>query len=629
MKSESLNYLKKNRSTKSLLVWLGAILFISIITFSPAAKNNFINWDDNAYVFENPHLTKPIPEAIHFFFQQNYFIGNYIPITMIVYTLEQHAAGLNPFYFHRINILIHLFNVVLIFYFIYRLSEKKWLVASIVSLLFAIHPMHVESVAWISELKDVLYSFFFISGFIVYQNYLEEQQTNLSVNSKKTIFTKKKGFLLGTIFILFLLSLLSKPAALTFPFILLLLDFYMKRKITKVVWIEKIPFFIVCLILGIITLQAQKADGLLHNDYTFSQRFFFASHSFLNYFYKIFIPNNLSIFYPYPEIKNGSLSSSFYIAPMLVALLLYGVYKTLKHSRLFVFGFLFFLINLFPVLQFISVGDAIMAERYTYMSYTGLFFAFTLYLYNLYLKNERKLTNGKYLILAILISIFSTCSYYSYSRCKVWENDTTIANDLIKKHPNDWLALNNKGFILFDQKNYSEAIPYFNKAIEIKPNYVRAHINLINAYGSMNDFNNAKLALDKAIALVPKDYNLLNKKGIFLFSEQNYQEALKFYMAALEIKKDNIDGYNFITECYFELKEYDNAIKNLDEGLSYQPDNYLLLNNKGYMLFLMERYEEALNCFKASLKSKPGYSVALANLENCQKAINKAAETKP
>ena len=612
-----------SNSKRNILFLMGLITLITYISFSPATKNNFINWDDNAYVFDNPHLSKPVPEAISYFFASNYFIGNYIPITMTVYILEYKAAGLDPYFYHKLNIFLHVVNTLLVFYFVYLLSKKRLAVAVIVALLFGIHPMHVESVAWISELKDVLYSLFFLSGLLLYHHYLILKKAPLQKTNKKN-FAQNPLVILTTIGFLFILSVLSKPAAITFPFILILIDYYTERKFDKWLWIEKIPFFIISILFGIIALVAQEADGLLHNTYSLSQRFFFGSHSLLSYFFKLFFPINLSIFYPYPTITDGSLPSPYYFAPVLVLLLFFALYKTLKHSRLYVFGFLFFLINLLPVLQFVSIGEAIMADRYSYLSYLGIFFILAMALDSFI--SKKKSHTARPIAYTGVAAIILVCSYLTLTRCKVWKNDDTVATDLLKKYPNDRLALNNKGFILYTQGRYAEAIDLLNKAITLKPDYTMAHINLINSYASINDYNSASMALDKVLALVPNDFNLLTKKGIFLFTERKYSEAIKFYKKALELKKDNIEGYVYLAEAYFTLNDYTNALKALDTGLSYQPDDYLLLNNKGYVLFVMKKYEEASGYFIASLKQKPGYDRATGNLENCREAMNKVSQ---
>ncbi len=621
-------------NSRKLFLLAGSIAIITLFSFSPAMKNSFISWDDNVYILENMNLGKPIPEAITYFFGLHYFVGNYIPLTMITYALEYHIAGLQPQFYHTLNIFIHLLNVVLVFWFIWLLSGEKPLVAALVSLFFGIHPMHVESVAWIAELKDMLYSFFFIAGLIAYFKYIERKDGNLNpipeinLKPKEHSPINKRGFLLLLPFIFFVLSSLSKPAAVTFPVVLLLLDFYTRRKFDKWVLTEKIPFFIVSFIIGIIAVKSQQADRLLHDYYPFSQRLFFASHSFLDYLVKLLLPLNLSIFYPYPPLADGHLPLIYYLTPAVVILLFYGIYRTLKYGRLPAFGFLFFCVNIILVLQLLSIGDAIKADRYTYISYIGLFFIMAMGIDRLYRSRKQQLNAWKPVAAAVIIILAITCSYLTYARCEVWENDDTIATDLLNKYPDDRLVLNNKGFLLFMQGKYKESIPFFTKAVQLKPDYVMAYMNMVNSYLALNDYDAAVKTTDLALEHAPKDYNVLNTKGLLLFKRQKYQEAMIFYNAAIEVKKDNITGYMYMARCYNILHDYDNWIKTLDIALEYAPDNYILLNNKGYALFIKGRYNEALDYYKASLKIKPDYTTASINLSNCYRAMGDSSKRK-
>jgi Tfp pilus assembly protein PilF len=610
-----------NSAKSSFVGWKLVFLFapiaiIALFSFSPALKNSFTNWDDNAYVFENPNLSKPIPDAIQYFFGPHYFIGNYIPVTMITYALEFHEAGLDPQFFHGVNVFIHLLNVLLVFWLARLLSGRKPLVAAIVALFFAIHPMHVESVAWIAELKDMLYSFFFLAGLITWYKHIEGKKQSPQTNKSPLIF-------FSLTFLFFLLSLLSKPAALIFPFVLLLLDFYAERKFDKWVWIEKLPFLIVSIIFGIIAIKAQAADRLLHDYYPFSQRLFFASHSLLGYLVKFFLPINLSIFYPYPQLVDGHLPYLYYATPVIVVALFYSVYRTLKQTRLIAFGFLFFFINIILVLQLLSVGDAVMADRYTYIPYIGLLFIIAMGFDKLYQSSMPQLKTYKPVAVTVIIALAVTCSYLTYARCEIWENDDTIATDLLEKFPDDRLALNNEGFILFMQKRYPESIELFTKAVQIKPDYVMAYINLVNSYLAINDMADAVKTADEGLKNAPQDYTILNTKGYLFFAQHNYPEAIKIYNDAIRIKPDNTNGYIHLAQIYYELKDNDNWMKTLDAALKYEPGNFILLNNKGYALFINHRYPEAIEYYKASLKMKPYFTTASINLADCYKAIGK------
>jgi len=603
-----------------LFLWLGAILLLTFISFSPTLKNSFINWDDNAYVFENQHLSKPLPQAISYFFGPHYFVGNYIPLTMITYALEYHSAGLKPGLYHNTNLLFHLANALLVFWFIYLLSRRKNLVAGLVSLLFALHPMHVESVAWIAELKDVQYSFFFLAGLISYYKYMEIQKQERQPESG----TK---FLVYTL-LFFILSILSKPAAVVFPLVLLLVDFYAKRIFNKRTWIEKIPFLLISVLFGIIALKAQAADRLLHEDYSFFQRVLFASHSLLSYLVKLFLPIHQAIFYPYPVREEGMLPFLYYLAPFIVIALFYMVYRSLKHSRLIVFGALFFLVNLILVLQLISVGDAIRADRYTYIAYIGIFFILAMKFETFYKQKKETSPSFKPISIAVVSFLIFACSYLTHARGKVWNNDMSVATDLLNKFPDDHLALNNKGYILFEQGLYDQAIPLFAKAIALKRDYLRPYMNLMNSYLSIKDIKSALSVADSGLKYIPNEVNLLNRKGNIYFMQGNYPEAMKLYTKSITLRKEDVSTYIYQAEYYYTIKDYDKGINVIEIALQFEPNNYLLLNNKGYFLCLKKQYHEAIEYYKASLKSKPDYGIASVNLADCYKEMDNSTGVK-
>ncbi len=609
-----------------VVLWLIPILLLTYLSLSPITKFTFLSWDDNVYVFENPNLVKPYSEAISYFFQQHYFIGNYIPVTMLTYAFEYHQVALDPPFYHTFNLIIHLLNVALVFWFIYLLSNRKIIVAAFVALFFGIHPMHIESVAWVAELKDVLYSFFFLGGLICYYKYLEI--TTLSVPAVPTIESnndvphsspRKKGIqLLAFTFLLFLISVLSKPAAVIFPLVLLLVDYYSHRKFTNQVWIEKIPFFIISVILGLITIKAQAADHLVHDYYPITQRFFFACHSFLNYLVHLFVPFDIAIYHPYPKLMDGHLPYLFYIAPIGLLVIGLGLFKSAKQTRLLIFGFLFFAINLLLVLQLLSVGDAISADRYTYLPYIGLLFILGMgfdWAIN-------RFKSYKPVLIGIVTLITIGCSYVTYSHSLVWENDETIANDLLDKYPDDRLVLNNKGFNLFNLKRNEESLGYFIKAIELKPDYIMAYINLANSCMAIKKYDTAEKYIDRALKIKPDDPNLINIKGYILLQYQKFTESINLFQKSIQLKKDNPSAYLYLAECYYAIKDKENWIKTLNSGLEYAPDNFMLLNNKGYALMLNGQYTEAIYYLNKSIKINPNFPIAQQNLANCYRAIN-------
>lgn len=612
------------------ILWLAPILLLTYFTLSPITKFTFLSWDDNAYVFENPNLVKPYSEAISYFFGQHYFIGNYTPITMLTYSFEYHQVALDPPYYHTFNLIIHLLNVALVFWFIYLLSRKKFMVAAFVALFFGIHPMHIESVAWVAELKDVLFSFFFLAGLICYQKYLEpgsepmpSTQNNEANNDSPKASTKPNQlYLLVITFLLFLISTLSKPAAVTFPIVLLLLDYYSHRKFTWQVWIEKIPFLIVSVIIGLITIKAQAADHLVHDYYPITQRFFFACHSLINYLVHLLAPFDIAIYHPYPKLIDGHLPYLFYLAPIGLLVIGFGLYKSAKQTRLLIFGFLFFAINLLLVLQLLSVGDAITADRYTYLPYIGLLFVLGMGFDWVINSQQVRFKAYKLVIIGLAILMAIGCSFITYSHSHVWENDETIANDLLEKYPDDRLVLNTKGFNLFNQKRYQESISYYIKAIELKPDYIMAYINLVNSYLALNRYDSVEKYVNRALKFKPYDPNLINIKGYLALQYKKYPESINYFQQSIQLKKDNPSAYLYLGECYYAINDRENWMKTLNRGLEYAPDNFMLLNNKGYALMLNGQYNEAIDYLNKSIKINPNFPIAQQNLANCYRAIN-------
>ena len=332
---------------------IGAILLFSTFLLFPVVNNGWVLWDDPAYVLENQHLI--INSWSDFFHQFNLVIvqGNYHPITILSLALDYSIDGFNPTVFHTTNLIFHLLNVLLTYIFVFLLFRVRW-IALFVAFLFSIHPMHVESFAWVAERKDVLYVFFFLLGLI---SYLFYQQ-------KKT----KLNFLLCLL--LYILSLLSKGMAVVFPVILLLLDYVQKRKFNRYVLIEKVPFFALSLIFGIIAIWAQDGSGAVTSnaDAPFIQTFLVPLYGLSTYVTKLFLPLNLSALHPYPPLSDGVVSMVFLVSILPLVVVVGLVYVFFRKNRKVLFGLLFFLATIFPVLQFFSVGSAIIAERYTYLS---------------------------------------------------------------------------------------------------------------------------------------------------------------------------------------------------------------------------------------------------------------------
>jgi len=605
---------------------VGAIVVITSIVFAPALNNNFTNWDDNHYVTENTQLAKPIGESISFYFS-NFYFCNYHPLTMIVYALEFHSVQLHPELYHKISLLLHLLNVMLVFWFIYLLSGKKLEVAVIVAFFFGIHPMRVESVAWIAELKDVLYTFFFMGGLIAYYKYIK-------------IGEKKNIMLYLFTFILFILSGLSKPAAVIFPLVLILIDYYTRRKFTIKVWLEKIPMLLVSLVLGILTVKAQETEAIAKFEvFTIFQRIKFTSFAFIDYIEKLFLPINLSAVYPYPVKMNGMFPIMYYAAPFIAVALFYGVYKSLKYTRIIAFGFMFYLVSIMLVLQFVSVGIAITADRYSYVPYIGLLFSIAMGFSWLYRNKDKKYSLYKSVaMLGLIVLAIASCALTN-ARVKIWQNSDTLWTDQIAKHPENSEGYKNMGGYLVEKgkydvdpnekSDYERALVNFNIAIPLKPDDPKMYSNRGNIYGLKQKFDSALNDYSMSLKFDPNNYEAYLNRGITFSLMKNYDSALMDFNKVLLLNHDhdivekvlNIRAYTYINAGRYKdaITEYDLMIKQNPN----KPDLYFL---KGYAAFKSGDLEGSLTNNSKAIELKPDYKEAFFNRSQTYNYLQKYKE---
>jgi len=415
---------------KTLIVT--AICVVTFICFRYTLNNEFTNWDDDYYVTHDKWITALTPENLKVIFTQDITKNNYHPFCMLSLAINYYFAQLNPMTYYLTNILIHIANVVLVFLLFFQLCTRlkieqggRLFIAGFGALWFGIHPMHVESVAWIAERKDVLYAFFYISGLLCYLRFIFEE--------------KNKTMWYWATYVLFVASCLSKPMAVMFPVALLCIDFLFKRQLDKKLVTEKVIFFLTSLVCGAMAFYTQNKTGAIakFEVLTLSERIMYASYGFVMYVSKFFNPTFLSTFYPYPyRYISGYLPVIYYAAPFLaIAFITVPLYLTYRFNRAYFrivgFGMGFFVANVIFVLQFISVGAAIMADRYSYVAYIGVLFMVT------YFINEiiRRYNSVKTPFIIILSFLSFIMAYLCYERTYAWHNSETLLTDAIDKYP--------------------------------------------------------------------------------------------------------------------------------------------------------------------------------------------------
>jgi tetratricopeptide (TPR) repeat protein len=540
------------------------ILGITFLLFIPALSNGFTNWDDVLYVTNNSLLKNLNGEGLKAIFSTP-VVSNYHPLTILSLALNYQFAELNPMTYHLTSIILHVINTGLVFWFIWVLSGgNKW-VSVFVALLFGIHPMHVESVAWISERKDLLYTLFYVSAMIVYVRYVQLKQIKH----------------LALVTVLGGLSLLCKPAAIVLPLSLIAIDYYLKREWSWKWVIEKMPLFILAAGFAFATLSIQSERAVASVDlHSIGDRISFAGFGLIWYLVKLIAPFGLSALHPFPS----GISMVYYLFTALsVAGIILLALKV--RNRNIIFGFGFYVINLILVLQLISIGNAVVAERYTYVPYIGIFFMLGM---EASLLLEGHLSKFKKPVLALTAAWILLLCFLTWNRVSVWKDSQTLWADVLTHYPESTRAWTNKGLNLYDQKMWPEVIEHFNEALAIDPNYADALEWRSRAYLENKEENKALKDAQKFYALYPQ-----KEAGLFLVARaqdatKDFAGAVNSYSALIQKYPNKPEYYNNRGVLYFnKLKQYENAKSDFNQAIQISPQNgsyYMNLSRCYYMM---------------------------------------------
>ena len=519
------------------LLFITAIAVITFLTFQPALNNKFLKtWDDPVYVTKNKLLhgltAKNIGEIFSFHKELQKLTKNYHPLTTLSLSLNHQFAGLEPGSYYLTNILLHILNAILVYTLIFLPSERRIWAALFAGLFFAVHPLHVESVAWISERKDVLYSLFFLSGLIAYYYFVK----------------KNRPLYLLLAFILFVLSVLSKAMAVVFPLVLLILDILLQRKWSWRVWVEKIPFFIISGFFGMLAIRIQS-EGAINEWQTFSlyQRIMHASYGFVSYLYSFFIPSGLSALYPYPAInEHGQLPLLFRISPfvfmLIMALSAWGLFSRNRLVKVTGFGMLFYFVTLLLVLQFLSVGKAITADRYTYIPYIGVFFIIGAWWSWLLEHRNRLLRVAGFTAAALFMVGMAAFSSMANQRTAVWHDDIALWSDALAKYPDGRMNFIRvkRADMYFNQKDYTKAMDDYRVIVALDPNDDNALEHIGRIYGEKyHQLDSALVYLNRAYKVNPENIQLLKNLGVAYAIKNEFSVSLGFLLAASQ--KDPAD----------------------------------------------------------------------------------------
>jgi hypothetical protein len=493
----------------------GSVSLITFAVYLSSLKNDFVNWDDNIYILDNPFI-----RSINVNFFKRTFLGfydsNWFPLTWISHALDYAVWGLNPLGHHLTNNLLHAINTFLVVLLITRLMEAgsgttgaphdsrfMLVAAAATGLLFGLHPLHVESVAWVSERKDLLCALFFLLSVKMYMRYagntflsfpLVENPPEKALNTGKDPgqagMAKPESRFLDHYYLLslcfFALALLSKPMAISIPLVLLILDWHPFQRIQslktfRTVLMEKIPFIVLGLGSSLITIMAQKAGGAIGSleNASLPIRVFVAFKALAAYLWKMVLPVDLVPFYPYPRMVL-ILSLEYLLPVVLITGIMITSVTIAKKQKLWLSVWGYYVITLLPVLGILRVGSQAMADRYTYLPSLGPFLIIGLGIAWIWKKTEvlkRWRLTVRIISAIIAISTFVCMSYLTVRQIGVWKNSYTLWTRVIEKEPAGVpRAYKNRAIYFSGLKQFDKAIADYDKLLSIDPSHYEAYI---------------------------------------------------------------------------------------------------------------------------------------------------------
>jgi len=648
---------------RSILICL-ALTLATLVVFYQMHSFGFITFDDPDYIYNNLNIQTGVTlKAVKWALTAGY-AHNWHPLTWISHMLDWQLFGNEAGGHHLTNLVFHIANTLLLFIVLKQMTSAFWQ-SAFVAALFALHPLHVESVAWVSERKDVLSTFFWILTMWAYLRYVKKP--------------KVSSYLLIAVF--FALGLMAKPMLVTLPFVLLLLDYWplerLERRTIYRLILEKIPFFVLSAASSIVTFLIQRSSGAVAKLAAFAPKYRISNAliSYLEYIGKMFWPARLAFFYPV-STEHASVPYAVISAGLLLALTVL-VLRYAKKRPYLVTGWFWYLGALVPVIGFVQVGTQAMADRYTYITLTGLFIIIAWGLPEL----SAKWRHRKIILWPASLIVLSALALCACLQTQYWKDNITLYQHAIKVTENNSMAhlnmadaifeqgrfeeaawhnreavriepdcrpaLNNLGACLYKAGRTDEAVGYFEKVLKIDPAYTDAHLNIAAVLMDKGDYAEAvkryrtalitndmplihselgfallKLGLfeeavpeyRKALPWMPNDPDVLNKLGYALVHTGKFDQAIPLYNKALHIAPDDINIHLNFGAALTGSGRFEEATKEYEKILLLDPSNATAHNDFGVLLFRLGKSDQAIGHFNQALQISPQYTDAKNNL---------------
>lgn len=591
-----------------------ALAVVTYAVYWQVLDHDFVNFDDPHYVYENPVVKKGLTiEGIGWAFS-SFHRSNWHPLTWISHMADVQLFGLNAGKHLFVNLFFHTVNSIVLFLLLFRMTGGLWQ-SAFVAALFALHPLHVESAAWVSERKDVLSTFFWLATMWAYAVYAERPNI--------VRYT--------AVVVLFILGLMAKPMLVTLPFVLLLMDFWPlqrlnaflpEKKAAKSVKsplalvIEKAPLFVLVIVSCVVTYMAQNYGGAVRSfdQMSLGIRVSNALVSYVVYIFKMVWPHPLAVYYPHPaslplwQILGAGL--------ILAAVTIFLFYRARKLPFALV-GWLWFLGTLVPVIGLVQVGGQALADRYTYIPSIGLFMAIAWGAPLLLSRFPKQKLVAAIAAGAVLI-VFAVLTY---NQVGYWKNGFTLFYHAAEKTDGNWLANFNVGNAYLRSKRYNEAAERYKLTLKFKPDHIKAHINLGMAMLRQGKEEEAVRLFKAALKLDKNSAEAHGNLGIVYAQKGRLDEAESHFREAVRLEPDNGKAYANLGSLLWSQGSREEALEFFIKGVRLAPGDANTRNNLGNALWAMDRLEEAKEQFTEALRINPGHGQARRNLINLKKQL--------
>ncbi len=617
---------------RALLVCL-LLALSALAVYWPVQRFEFISLDDWQYVTGNPYVQAGLSWDGMLWALHSGYASNWHPLTWLSHMLDCQLFGLNAGWHHSTNLFFHIANTLLLFLVFNRLTGAFWR-SAFVAALFALHPLHVESVAWVSERKDVLSTFWFLLTLWAYARYAQ------GVASKDgRVLNQQRGpmplatrhpslsYLLALLFFAF--GLMSKPMLVTLPFVLLLLDYWPLQRlqcstlgpqpaaVPRLLW-EKLPFFVLSIASSSLTFWAQKTGGSL-SPLPLSSRIANAGLSYLLYLRKLVWPSDLAVFYPYPSaLPKWQVAS----AVLLLLLVTMGALAAHRQRPYWAVGWFWYLGTLVPVIGLVQVGGQAMADRYTYIPLIGVFVAMVWALTELAGSNPRRQTA----LACAGTLLLATYGFLAHRQAAQWKDSARLFTHALAVAPPSAVAHDNLGVLLWGRNELAAAKVHFQAALKLSPANPSSHSNLGLILVQEGKFDEAISHFAEAVQHAPAQAQAQNNWAVALMRTGKPEEAIAHLLAALNAEPFNADAHANLGRLLAAQGDRNQAILHFQQALRCHPDFPEALNYLGSALLEQNRALEAVAPLNKAIRLNPADADAHCNLGNAYAALKQNRE---